>query len=324
MNGTDRDTINEPVVVTFKQRDRWSRLIARDPRVKLMHRHVLRSLALCARLDGNGRLVFDPTYAKLAKAARCHRATAIRAIDVAMEIGVVRKTRHSDGRVSNAFELLVPEAGSNGRKFPVATVANLDAPMVANLPVTADANGRTAATVLRLRERKQVSKKESKSAPPARGSADDDRLSIAGNSADDARPNPAFNSDLAEPLTPIQRAPSDGALTDTAYDQPSDRDYHATAMGRPANAANGYDEVRRVRFENAKLAYPEEHIGDEAEAYDAFCATTGGRPLSNIIEDIAQFVRERGPKLPSFADALALIARELEEPADAGARGAAP
>jgi hypothetical protein len=49
------------VVVTFKQRDRWSRRIGRDDRVKLMHRHVLRSLALCAHTDGGGRLVIDPT-----------------------------------------------------------------------------------------------------------------------------------------------------------------------------------------------------------------------------------------------------------------------
>ena len=159
------------VVTTFKQRDQWSRKTARDPRVKLMHRHVLRSLALCARTDSGGTLVIDPTYAELAKAARCDRSTAIRAVNVAEQISIVRRARHSDGRVSNAYELLLPQAGSNGDKFAVPTVTNSDAdegpnggkfpvPTVANWTDAEGSNGRTAATVLRLRERKEVSKKE--------------------------------------------------------------------------------------------------------------------------------------------------------------------
>ena len=144
---------------TFKQRDRWSRLIARDPRVKLMHCHVLRSFALCAHTDKDGRLVIDPTYPELAKTADCHRATAIRAVAVAEEIGIVRKARHSDGRVSNAYELLLPEAGSNGRKFPpaeVATDANVNFPTVADLPVAAGSNRRTAATVLSVESKDEI------------------------------------------------------------------------------------------------------------------------------------------------------------------------
>ena len=112
------------VVTTFKQRDQWSRKTASDPRVKLMHGHVLRSLALFAHTDSGGTLVFDQTYDELAKAARCHKRTAQRAVAVAEEIGIVRKARHSDGRVSNAYELLLPQAVSNGDKFAVPTVTN--------------------------------------------------------------------------------------------------------------------------------------------------------------------------------------------------------
>jgi hypothetical protein len=100
------------VVATFRQRDQWARKAARDRRVKLIHRHVLRSLSLCARLD-DGRLVIDPTYDELAEAAGCCRRTAIYAIEVAEEIGIVRKARHSDGRVSNAFDLLLPNNVAN-------------------------------------------------------------------------------------------------------------------------------------------------------------------------------------------------------------------
>jgi hypothetical protein len=120
---------------TFRQRDRWSRLVARDRRIKRMHRDVLRSLALCARTDGDGRLVIAPTHVALAKAADCSERTAYRAIDSAEEAGIVRKKRHSDGRVSNAYELLLP--GSNPAKFPVPTLPNLDDANCGN-PVTAD------------------------------------------------------------------------------------------------------------------------------------------------------------------------------------------
>jgi hypothetical protein len=113
-------------VTTFRQRGQWARAVARNADVKLSHRNVLRSLADLARLDKAGKLVIDPTYDALAAACVCHRATAIRAIAFGVEIGIVGKVRSSDGRVSNTFELLFPEFGSNGCKFEIPTVANID------------------------------------------------------------------------------------------------------------------------------------------------------------------------------------------------------
>jgi len=169
---TMSDTINSPshhevqelsspspitiAVSTFKQRDRWSRKIARDRRVKLMHRHVLNSLARCAHTDKDGRLVINPTYKALAKAAACHPRTAQRAITVAEEIRIVRKVRHSNGRVSNGFELLMPEAGSNGDKKPCSNGDKFPVPTVTNFTVSAGSNGGTAAAVLRVKRKTEL------------------------------------------------------------------------------------------------------------------------------------------------------------------------
>lgn len=71
---------NSDVVINYRQRDAWARRVARHPLVKLMHRHVLGSLARSAHTE-DGNLVIDPTYEKLAKAADVSAIfnTAIRA-----------------------------------------------------------------------------------------------------------------------------------------------------------------------------------------------------------------------------------------------------
>jgi hypothetical protein len=152
-------------VTTFKQRDRWSRMVARHHLVKLMHRHVLQSLSLCAHIV-DGRLVTNPTYRKLAKAARCSPRTAMRAMVVAEENRLVRKVVHSDGRVSNSFEMLLPEDVFNGVKMQVPTVTKMD--------VCAGSNGDTAVTVLRLKRKVEVSKeaRHQEAAPRAAPSID--------------------------------------------------------------------------------------------------------------------------------------------------------
>jgi hypothetical protein len=138
------------VVATFRQRDQWARKAARDRRMKLIHRHVLRSLALCARFDRDGRLVIDPTYDELAEAAGCCRRTAIYAIEVAEEIGIVRKARHSDGRVSNAFDLLLPNDVANGDKNaenPQEKTKEIQLPTVHGFAAAEGSNGASACTV---------------------------------------------------------------------------------------------------------------------------------------------------------------------------------
>ena len=190
---------------TFKQRDHWSRMLPNISGLKLKHRDVLRSLALCARLNDKAEIVIDPTYAKPANAARCHKATAIRAVNVAEEIGVIRKKRHSDGRVSNVFELLLPVA--NGRKSEVPTVANL-----------ADAqgsNGRTAATVLRL-ESKEELKDRVPSITTSESAAQPRALSIKSllkpreiTLVTDAAPSPAL--DTTRDATPSQTTSTEQA-----------------------------------------------------------------------------------------------------------------
>jgi hypothetical protein len=137
------------VVATFRQRDQWARKAARDRRVKLIHRHVLRSLSLCARLD-DGKLVIDPTYDELADAACCCRRTAIYAIEAAEEIGIVRKARHSDGRVANRFDLLLPNDAANGDKNaenPQEKTKEIQGPTVQEFAGAEGSNGASACTV---------------------------------------------------------------------------------------------------------------------------------------------------------------------------------
>jgi hypothetical protein len=135
---------------TFKQRDQWSRKVPKIPGMKLMHKNVLRSLALCARTDRDGRFVIDPTYDELADAAGCCRRTAIYAIEVAEEIGIVRKARHSDGRVSNRFDLLLPNTAANGDKNaenPQEKTKEIQRPTVHGFSGAEGSNGASACTV---------------------------------------------------------------------------------------------------------------------------------------------------------------------------------
>jgi hypothetical protein len=313
------------VVTTFKQRDQWSRKIARDPRVKLSHRNVLRSLALCAHTDSGGRLVINPTYDELADACRCGRSTAIRAIAVAEEIGIVRKALHSDGRVSNAYQLLLPQSGSNGVKSSVPTVSNSDADegpngvklsgsTVSNLPVATGSNSVTADTVLRQRESKQVSKQESKrtAKPPSR-SADDDRLCIAandsGSTAVDAAPNPAFgtvdDAAISEPLTPVPRAV---ARTEPVAAQNQPAPSNATTIGTAA--ANGRAAPDASPYAQVLSVYPEDRVGDEAKAYFAFARALDARgSLSVVLEDLASLMQDYGDDVPFLIDILKTIER---------------
>jgi hypothetical protein len=208
---------------TFKERDQWSRKTARDPRVKLMHRHVLRSLALCARTDKDGKLVIDPTYDDLAEASACHRGTAIRAINVAEEIGIVRKARRSDGRVSNAFELLLPNTASNGVKNlskAAEKTQEIQRPTVANLAAVESSNGCTAATVLCV-ERKEVGLVDRDSVPlhsSTCGERDTDRLPVGIDSERDHKNgNSAAGKAAAvhcgdSPAIRIEAKPTDSSL----------------------------------------------------------------------------------------------------------------
>jgi hypothetical protein len=161
------------LVTTFKQRGQWSRAIARNPDVKLSHRNVLRSLADLAELDDNNLLVINRTYDELAKACLCHRATAIRALALGVEIGIVRKVHVSDGRVSNSFELLLPEAGSNGSKSVVFNGAKTDdqsgsngckfeVTTVANIGDGESSNGCYTGNRLKAKRKEEVVSKNSK------------------------------------------------------------------------------------------------------------------------------------------------------------------
>jgi hypothetical protein len=306
------------VVTTFKQRDQWSRKIARDPRVKLSHRNVLRSLALCARTDSGGRLVLDPTYDELADACRCGRSTAIRAIAVAEENGIVRKARRSDGRVSNAYELLLPQAGSNGVKFSAPTVSNskaddgpngvkFAAPTVSNSAADAGSNDVTADTVSRLRERKEVSKRESRrtAKPPSR-SADDDRLCIATDDSEgtavDAAPNPAFGT--VDDAPPVPRTDARTETVAAQNQKPSRVDPIGTA------AANGRAAPDASPFAQVLSVYPADRVSNEARAFFAFTRTLDALgELDAVLEGIASLMLEYGADVPDLADALTMVER---------------
>jgi hypothetical protein len=209
------------LVTTFKQRGQWSRAIARNPDVKLSHRNVLRSLADLAELDDNNLLVINRTYDELAKACLCHRATAIRAVALGVEIGIVRKAQVSDGRVSNSFELLLPDAGSNGSKSVVFNGAKTDdqsgsngrkfeVTTVANLGDGESSNGCYTGNRLKAKRKEEVVSKNSKrqgrvltvSQSPALTAVTASALHVlnpACETADAARWNPACLNHTQQP-----------------------------------------------------------------------------------------------------------------------------
>jgi len=108
------------IAINFRQRDQWSRMLPKIHDVNEKHRDVLRTFALCARVDKNGNLVIDTTYLELAGAAGCSERTAYRVIANAEEIGIIRKLRHSDGRVSNVYQLVFPKAAAAVKTVPKA------------------------------------------------------------------------------------------------------------------------------------------------------------------------------------------------------------
>jgi hypothetical protein len=146
-------------------------MVAREARVKLSHRNVLRSLALCMRVVGDkadklGKVICNPTYDRLAEASLCDRRTAIRAVAAARELGILAP-RNSDGRVSNDFEMLMPCIGSNGDKKAVfngaktAEHSSSNGDKIEPLSVTAQgSNGDSTCHCLKAKRKEVVRKQE--------------------------------------------------------------------------------------------------------------------------------------------------------------------
>jgi hypothetical protein len=137
------------VVTTYKQRERWLHRVSRDRRMTTTYRHVLCALARCARYDENSDLIFDPTYDEIAEEAACSRSTAIRAVSVAKDFGIVRIAMHSDGRTANTFDLLLPNSvndDKNTKNLPEKP-KEIQCPTVSNFHHAHGSNGVTADTV---------------------------------------------------------------------------------------------------------------------------------------------------------------------------------
>jgi hypothetical protein len=140
------DAITFPA--TFDQLDEWKHDVARNCGMTLSYRVIVQhAFVLFARTDKDGRLVADPTYEQLAKAAGCSVRTAKRVMAAAEKTVVVRKLRRSDGRVSNIWELMFP-----ADEAPEKT-QEIQCPTVPNFPDDADygncGNRATVGTVLR-------------------------------------------------------------------------------------------------------------------------------------------------------------------------------
>jgi hypothetical protein len=146
-------------VTTFKQRDQWSRRMPRIPGLTPLYRDVLRSLALCTRTDKDGKLVIDPTHAELARAAGCSEPTAYRVVAKAVEIGVIRKARHSDGRVSNSYELMLPNSAANGAKEPEKApekTQEFQRPTLSEMPASKPSNPITTGQGLKVESKEEA------------------------------------------------------------------------------------------------------------------------------------------------------------------------
>jgi hypothetical protein len=69
-------------------------------------------------------------------------------------------------------------------------------------------------------------------------------------------------------------------------------------------------DATKAAFERLKREYPQHRVGNEAEAYRAFCAALSARGrLSAVNEAIMLLNWEHGADVPFLAEALATIAR---------------
>jgi hypothetical protein len=130
----------------------------RIPGLTPLYRDVLRSLALCTRTDKDGKLVIDPTHAELARAAGCSEPTAYRVVAKAVEIGVIRKARHSDGRVSNSYELMLPNSAANGAKEPEKApekTQEFQRPTLSEMPASKPSNPITTGQGLKVESKEE-------------------------------------------------------------------------------------------------------------------------------------------------------------------------
>lgn len=275
--GRPDDRAARATVRTFRQRDHWSRLLARDRRVKLMHRHVLRSLALCARLDANAELVIDPTYAKLAKAAGCSERTAYRAIVSADEAGIVRKVRRSDGRVANAYELVLQP--SNPAKNAAKASEKTQTIQCPTLPNLADAESSNPATAVRVLkgESKEGSKISSNTECVA-------TLLCSANGTSDDAPNAVPRAEARHETRQDQQSPAD-ALQQAQ--QPA-RVCPEPTIGRPASAhaGPGFDAVRQSA---------REVFGARGDAVAARLLAGLGDDVEDALDTLAAAAEEADP-----------------------------
>jgi hypothetical protein len=156
-----------------------------------------------------------------------------------------------------------------------------------------------------------------KSAPPARSSARVDRGNVTETetTADDAPLNPAFttanDAAVAEPLTPIPRASSGARIQPLAQEKQPASCRASPEMGAAANAdaAPAFD-ATKAAFEKLKRDYPPHRIGNDAEAYRAFCAALAARrSLSAVVEDFTSLTLDYGEDVPRLADLLTTIER---------------
>jgi hypothetical protein len=214
-------------VTTFKQRDQWSRKLPHVSGLTVTQRDVLRSLALCARLNHNAEIVIDPTYVELARAAGCSERTVYRAVEAGEQAGVLRKARHSDGRVSNAYELLLQTANpaKNAEKAPEKT-QEIQRPTLTDFAVFESSNPAVADRVLRVKSKEEIN------------TVYVETVCVDHFTSDDAA--------IPEPQIPNQRAPSALIETVAAKKQPTPERNETelgTAAANGAHAGPGFDAV---------------------------------------------------------------------------------
>ena len=117
-------------------------------------------------------------------------------------------------------------------------------------------------------------------------SSDASLQSIAGNDG-----KPADD----EPLKLIPRAAQPRGSTCSQQHQPC----RVSPEGRPpASAAPAEFDMKKAAFDRLKLSYPPQRVGNEVEAYRAFCAAMAARRrLSTVVEAITDLTLEYGAEV---------------------------
>ena len=294
-----------------KGRDRWMCTLAAASDLSTMAMRL--ALRLCVSFNcKTGQC--DPGYPKLAEDMAVSKRTVSRAIDELETAGWVSVDRTGGDNTRNAqINLLIPGAGKtrsddnmvSPEKEPTGATSgdNILSPENPSLQVTENAPSVDRKAGFQVTDSVAAQKNLITCEPEIAAEGGGYHTSRADRES-------ASNSSTSDDETPSQRA-SHEALNDHLASQNSKPSIASKIdMRPPANGANGRAAPDASPFAQVLSVYPEDRVGNEANAYWAFERALDARGSLNVVlEDIASLMQDYGDDVPFLIDILKTIER---------------